>query len=209
MSDKKKLLKLVFAKAQKDSSRTTKNALANYLSYLLEEKFNCCITDRTLIRYYDAFIDEEKGIAEIAIENFKLDTFSQYLGFKDYENFANSEKVGSDLIKEEKFVHSFTASENSSEIKENIINITIQNFIKIPEFITKNKGMSMGIMGVIIAGAGFAQFGKSKNDNIPQTLTSQINNTPEKERVADYPIKMDNENSDDEKKINTEIYSHD
>ncbi|WP_312078869.1 hypothetical protein [Chryseobacterium sp.] len=173
MSDKKKLINLVFEKAKKDLGRTKKNALANYLMYLLEEKYNCSITERTLIRYYDAYVDHQKSNSEIDIDIFKLNTFSQYLGYGNYESFANSIIGDSNILNEEKLVHSFVDEKKNSENRENIIHITIQNFIKLPEFITENKGMSMGILGVILAGAGFAKYNYPTKADVPQTLFSQ------------------------------------
>lgn len=211
MSDKKKLINLVFDKAKKDLGRTKKNALANYLMYLLEDKYNCSITERTLIRYYDAYVDQQKSNSEIEIESFKLNTFSQYLGYSNYESFANSIANDSNILNEERLVHSFVDENKNSDNRENIIHITIQNFIKLPEFITKNKGMSMGIAGVIIAGAGFTKYNYPAKKDVPQTLLSQplnskqnlisennnaFNNLSTHENVA--------EENDEKKNVNSE-----
>lgn len=167
MSNKKKLINKVFNKAKKDSGQTTKNALATYLWAYFEDHFGFEISDRTFIRYYDAYIENKND--EIRIEIFKLNKFSEYLGFTDYQDFVNNETAVVD-IKENTIKHKFPIEGNSSDFKENIIHITIQNIIKIPEFFTKHKGMSLGAAGLMIAGGSFAL--NKPNETKPQLFAS-------------------------------------
>lgn len=184
MSDKKKLINEVFKKAQKDSGRISKNALSTYLSLVFEERLNLNISERTLIRYYDAYV-EQKTSNDGRIDLFTLNKFSEYVGFKNFENFANQRDAVSDVYSEETFVKSFVKAKNDSDSQENIIHITIQNIIKIPEFLTKHKGMSFGFLGIILAGAGFSKFNQSEKISTPETLISQNTDTPQESRYSD------------------------
>ncbi|KQS92993.1 hypothetical protein [Chryseobacterium sp. Leaf394] len=185
MSVKKKLINEVFKKARKDSGRVTKNALSTYLSFLFAERFDFSISDRTLIRYFDKYVEETGDLRESRIDDEILDRFSEYLGFNNFENFANNGETVSDVFSEETFVKSFVNAKNDSDSKENIIHITIQNIIKVPEFLTKHKGMSLGVLGIILAGAGFTKFNQPEKIDTPETLISQNIETPQESKFSD------------------------
>lgn len=138
MSKKKLLIKEMFNKAKEETGKKTKNALASYLWSYFDERFPKCISDRTLSRYYDAFIDEIRD--EIEVEDFMLDRFSEYVGFKNFTDFSRT------FIKKDEDANKTTVKISVDEDEESlteklsniIINITNEQNFKMPEFMKQN-----------------------------------------------------------------------
>jgi len=149
MSKKKLLITEMFNKAKEETGKKTKNALASYLWSYFDERFPKCISDRTLSRYYDAFIDEIRD--EIEVEDFMLDRFSEYVGFKNFTDFSRA------FVKKEHDANKTTVKisvdhdgESLTEKLSNIIiNITNEQNFKMPEFMKQN---GFGIVELTIVG---------------------------------------------------------
>lgn len=147
MSKVKLLIHEVFRLGKEGSGRDTKNGIALYLSLYFSDALNFEIADRTLVRYYDAYIAENG--TKVNIEPYKLDKLSQYVGYRDFSDFsrtsiktdenANSTTVRISVDKDEEAI-----AENLSNIN---INITNEQHFKMPEFMKKN---GMGIMEIAL-----------------------------------------------------------
>lgn len=87
-SEKKLLIKLVFKKAGEESLKTAKSSKASYLS----DEANVGISTRGLVRYYDEIIIKNNVTYEI--DRVSLDKLSEYLGYKDFKDFYEKNKVG-------------------------------------------------------------------------------------------------------------------
>lgn len=97
MSKKKLLIHEVFNKIKKGSEKDTKGGLASDLADYLDEHLDFMISKRTLIRYYEAYIE---GNEEVNIELYVLNRLSQYLDYNDFEDFSRTfEKEGDDACK--------------------------------------------------------------------------------------------------------------
>ncbi len=136
MSKKKLLIKEMFNKAKEETGKKTKTALASYLWSYFDERFPKCISDRTLSRYYDAFIDETRD--EIEVEDFMLDRFSEYIGFKNFTDFSRTFIKKDDVAN--KTMVKISVDKNEESLTDKIINIFITNeqHFKMPEFIKQN-----------------------------------------------------------------------
>lgn len=157
MSTKKQLIQEVFDKAKQESGKSKKNGLSEYLVIKLEEKLDFKISERTLIRYYDAFVSENVKKESIEIDSYILNSFSKYLGYSCFEHFSNP----NDFILDKETggsIHRPFGLQDLSKILSGGLHVNIQNIIKIPDFIRNNKGMSLGFISVLIAGGSFAQF---------------------------------------------------
>lgn len=151
---KKLLIREVFEKGKRESGKDSKNGIAVYLWSYFEDKMNFDISDKTLVRYNDAFLRDNK---DVNIEPLILDKLSQFLEFKDFADFCKNEnftkrnedssftKVNVLFDNEDK---SFT--EKLSQI---VVNITTTPIFKFPEFLTKQS--NLGIIGAILCGGLF------------------------------------------------------
>ncbi|KFF09353.1 hypothetical protein [Chryseobacterium luteum] len=147
MSKIKLLIHEVFKQGEIDTGKNKKNSIALFLSVHLKEALNLDIDERTLVRYYDAFIVETKK--EISIEPYKLDIFSKYVGYENFTEFsrtfvkkdesANKTTVKISVDKDEE-----TLTEKLSNI---IINITNEQHFKMPDFMKQN---GLGIMEIAL-----------------------------------------------------------
>ncbi|KMQ69675.1 hypothetical protein ACM39_01035 [Chryseobacterium sp. FH2] len=146
MSKRKLLINEVFNKAKEDSEKDTKSGLAFYLWGKLEELLDFKISEKTLVRYYEAFVEKND---DIGIDPYKLDKLSQYLGYKDFADFSRT------FVKKDKEANKTTVKisvdrdeESITEKLSNIIiNITNEQNFKMPEFMKKN---GMGIMEIAL-----------------------------------------------------------
>lgn len=141
MSKVKSLINEVFKQGELDSSKNKKNGIALFLSVHLKESFKLSIDERTLVRYYDAYVLEIKE--EISIEPYKLDKLSQYVGYENFKNFSNTIiKKGEDANLTEVKVNvdgnETTNSKKSTDVSIIINNIIKSNFPDAKDFITKN-----------------------------------------------------------------------
>lgn len=158
MSTKKQLVQEVFDKAKKESGKSTKNGLSEYLVIRLEEKVRFNISERTLIRYYDTYIINSSKKDEIEIDSHTLDKLSQYIGYQCFERFINRNEFVLDGEVAGYIQRPLGISQDLAKVAEGGLHINIQNIIKLPDFIKNNKGMSAGIMGALIATGSFAHF---------------------------------------------------
>ncbi|WP_143883093.1 hypothetical protein [Chryseobacterium binzhouense] len=162
MSKKKLLIKEMFNKAKEETGKKTKNALASYLWSYFDERFPKCISDRTLSRYYDAFIDETRD--EIEVEDFMLDRFSEYVGFKNFTDFSRTfikkdEAANKTMVKISVGEDEESLTEKLSNI---IINITNEQNFKIPDFIKKNGLGILEMTFVLLLVTGGVMFSNKK-----------------------------------------------
>ncbi len=153
MSKRKLLIHEVFEQGKLESGKETKSGIALYLWTYFEEKLGLKVSDKTLVRYYEAFL--EKG-NEVNIEPYKLDKMSQYIGYKDFKDFSNTsikrkEDAEFTTVKVSVDEDEESISERLSKI---IINITNKPVFNIPEFFTKQS--NLGIVGVLLVGGFFA-----------------------------------------------------
>lgn len=148
MSKKKLLITEVFKKAEEESQRDTKNGLASYLWLYFKEDMGFDINDRSFSRYYDAYVIGNK---EIRINPDRLDMLSEYLGYKNFDDFSGT------FVKENNEVNKTTVKvsvDNDEEsltekLSKIVINITNEQYFKIPDFLKKN-GMGIVEMAFIL-----------------------------------------------------------
>lgn len=144
MSKKKLLIREVFDKGRMESGKEAKSAIAFFLSLHLEEVFKFLITDKTLVRYYDAYILKNN---EINIDRQILNKLSQYVGYKDFLDFSRT------FVKKEENVNKTTikisVDEDEESISENFsklnINITNEQHFRMPDFMKQN---GLGILEI-------------------------------------------------------------
>ncbi|REC75388.1 hypothetical protein DRF60_15780 [Chryseobacterium elymi] len=147
MSKIKLLIHEVFKQGGIDSGKNKKNGIALFLSVHLEETLNFDIDERTLVRYYDAYIAGTRN--EISIEPYKLDKLSKYVGYDDFAHFSRT------YIKRDDDANKTTVKINIDEDEESItdrfskliINITNEQYFKMPEFMKQN---GLGIMEIAL-----------------------------------------------------------
>lgn len=138
MSKRKLLINEVFKQAKKESGRDTKSGVASYLWTYFEEHLNFIISDKTFIRYYESFLENDQ---DVNINPDRLDKLSQYIGYKSFKDFSHTS------------VKNISEGENTTSVKllldgeeisvpEKIFNIIIKitnnpNF-NVPDFMKKN-----------------------------------------------------------------------
>jgi len=178
MSKIKLLIHEVFKQGEIDSGKNKKNGIALFLSVHLEEALNFDIDERTLVRYYDAYIAGTRN--EIAIEPYKLDKLSKYVGYDDFAHFSRT------YIKRDEDTNKTTVKINIDEDEESItdrfskliINITNEQHFKMPEFMKQNGLGIMEITLLICLVTGNVVFSNNKKLNngslFPLALMSNI-----------------------------------
>lgn len=147
MSKRKLLIQEVFEQGKKECGKTSKSGIALYLKVHLEEAFRLIVDERTLVRYYDAFIAEIRK--EINLDYDSLNKMSQYLGYKDFADFSRT------FIKKDEDANKTTVKISVDKDEESlteklsniIINITNEQHFKMPEFIKQN---GLGIMEIVL-----------------------------------------------------------
>lgn len=173
MSEKKLLIYEVFKQGEKESGKDKKNGIALYLWTYFEEHLKFKISDKTLVRYYDAFLRDGK---DVNIDTTVLNKMSEYLGFKNFDDFCKTEtftKTNEDSsftsVKVSIDEHEKSLTEKLSQI---VVNITTTPIFKLPEFFTKQSGM--GILGVLLIGGIFVgkQF-VTGEEKMPKTSNSK------------------------------------
>lgn len=166
MSKRKLLINEVFRKAKEETGKTTKNGLATYLWSYFDERDPRCITEKTLTRYYDAFV---LGIAkEVEPDIITLNRLSRYVGYEDFSDFSRTFVKKDDDAN--KTTVKISVDENDTSLTDKIINIFItneQNF-KMPEFMKQNGFGIVELVFVLLmitgtSGFGSGNFGKDKN----------------------------------------------
>ncbi|MCJ8152947.1 hypothetical protein MKJ01_04110 [Chryseobacterium sp. SSA4.19] len=178
MSKKKLLIHEVFEKIKKESTRDSKSGWADDLSDALEKEIKFTISGKTLSRYYDSFIAETKE--ETTIEPFILNKLSQYLDFKDYNEFSRTfKKKGEDACKT---ILKIDVDDNETPLQfqkphvtVNITNTNEQNF-KVPEFIKQNGAGIMEMALLLFLVTGNVAFSNNKSSD-PIGLISHWNSS--------------------------------
>ncbi|SIS84320.1 hypothetical protein [Chryseobacterium gambrini] len=166
MSKIKLLINEVFRKAKEDTGKTTKNGLATYLWSYLDEREPRCINERTLSRYYEAFVLGTRE--EINPDIATLNRLSKYVGFNDFADFSNT------FIKKDEEVNKTTVKitvdddENSltEKISKIIINITNEQYFKVPDFVKKNGLGIIEMVFVLLLATGGVVFSNNKNSKV-------------------------------------------
>ncbi len=148
MSKKKLLITEVFKKAEEESQRDTKNGLASYLWLYFKEDMGFDINDRSFSRYYDAYVIGNK---EIRINPDRLDMLSEYLGYKNFDDFSGTFIKENDETNKTTVKISVDNDEESlaEKLSKIVINITNEQYFKIPDFLKKN-GMGIVEMAFVI-----------------------------------------------------------
>lgn len=168
MSKRKLLIQKVFEHVKKSSEKDTKSGWAGDIADYLDEHLGFMISKRTLIRYYEAYVE---GDEEIDIELVILNKLSQYLDYRDYNDFISTvEKRGENTsITTVQVDNNEVASVNGTTG----ISVTINNsnsnnndnhqHFNVPDFIKKN---GMGILEmtfVVLLATGGVVFSNPKS----------------------------------------------
>ncbi|WP_288438248.1 hypothetical protein [uncultured Chryseobacterium sp.] len=139
MSKRKLLIQAVFEQAKKESGRDTKSGIASYLWTYFEEHLNYIISDKTFIRYYEAFLENDK---EVNINPDRLDKLSQYVGYNSFKDFNYTfekkiEKEG-DSTTSVRFLLDGEEISVPEKIFQIIIKISNNSNFNVPDFVKKN-----------------------------------------------------------------------
>lgn len=198
-SDEKFLLiQKVFEKAQKESSKNSKNALATYLEAIFLDDLKFRLSYRTFERYYKYILEKEKP--NYNIDSLTLDTLSKYIGYKHFKDFidiSSRHEKGEKLIQSEK--------ENKGEglvdtksllVEKGDKNALIQEATNNEEKKKTKIILTIQTMSVIVFILFFVLlFYKFENKSNIVEKESKINNVAFKEnsdRTASIPIQIKN-----------------
>lgn len=165
MSKRKLLIDEVFKQGKKESGKDAKSGIAAYLWSYFDDHFSPSISDKTFIRYYDAFMRDNK---EINIDSDTLNKLSQYVGYKDFSDFSRTFVKKEDDANKTTVKISIDKDEESltEKLSNIIINITNEQNFKMPEFMKKN---GMGILEIVLLicfTTGTIVFSKKPNNKI-------------------------------------------
>ncbi|NML68787.1 hypothetical protein HHL23_03115 [Chryseobacterium sp. RP-3-3] len=150
MSKIKLLIHEIFKQGEIDTGKNKKNGVALFLSVHLKEVYNLGIDERTLVRYYDAYIAGTRN--EISIEPYKLDIFSKYIGYDDFGHFSRTFIKKNDEAKSTTVKISVDDEEVIPGVNSGIV-ITLTNTVEttqnfsVPEFVKQN---GLGIMEIAL-----------------------------------------------------------
>lgn len=184
MFDKKrKLVEKVFEKAKNELPKSSKTAIAFYLSALFEEEYGFSKDERTFVRFYKKLVEEE---LDYNIDLITLDHMSLYLGYKDFNEFSKNyryEPITYDYgsLKVSISEEDILGSNNLSRI---VVNITNTPIFTVPEFLTKNKNSFsffsiLIFLGIFISPINFFSK-KAQNRLLEQTKDFYIDNDSNK-----------------------------
>lgn len=193
MSKRKLLIHEVFKQGERESGKDAKSGIAAYLWSYFDDHFSPSISDKTFIRYYDAFIRDNK---EINIDSDTLNKLSQYIGYKDFLDFSRTFVKKKDDAN--KTTVKISVDENDVSLADKIINIFItneQNF-KMPEFMKQNGFgiVELGFAAVLLTGS-FVSGNSGKNGNT-DVLGIFGNPKPVKEKKCMYWDKFEYKTAD-------------
>lgn len=190
---KKLLIRDIFEKGKTESGKSSKNGIAIYLWSYFEEKMHFDISDKTLVRYNDAFLRDDK---DVNIEPYILDKLSQYLEFKDYKDFCSTRhftKINKDSSRTSVNVR-IDDEDNSEKKHPNItVNITTNPILKLQEFLAKQSGF--GLFGLIIFG-GFLMNNYFKKVEAPIVKFAEFKGADITKEVPTEEISTSNESKD-------------
>ncbi|MBO6201570.1 MAG: hypothetical protein J6N74_08120 [Chryseobacterium sp.] len=184
---KKLLIREIFEKGRKDSGKDSKSGIALYLSLYFYDEWKFEISERTFVRYYDAFLidDEDKNI-----DTQVLDKMSQYLEFKDFKDFCKTEtftKINKDSSRTSVNVRIDDEDDPERKHPNITVNITTNPILKLQEFFAKQS--SFGVIGLLIFGGFFTNNYFKKEEN-PAVKFAEVKNdelkteTPAKEIIT-------------------------
>jgi len=149
MSKRKLLINEVFRKAKEETGIGTKSGLATHICDQLEKTVKLTVSEKTLIRYYEIFVEGNNDKDDVNVEPYKLDKLSQYINYKDFLDFSRT------FVKKDNDANKTTVKicvdKNEESLADKIINIFITNeqHFKMPEFMQKN-GMGIMEMALVI-----------------------------------------------------------
>jgi hypothetical protein len=96
----KDVVKKAFEKAEIEIvGRTSTNTVANHISKALMEKFLYQISAKTLIKLFKASSNCEEG-KDISISSDQAQHLSQYLGYKNYQDYVEQNPGEKEVVKE-------------------------------------------------------------------------------------------------------------
>jgi len=165
MSKRKLLIQAVFEQAKKESGRDTKSGIASYLWTYFEEHLNYIISDKTFIRYYEAFLENDK---EVNINPDRLDKLSQYVGYESFKYFNYTfekkvEKEG-DSTTSVRFLLDGEEVSMPEKILQIIIKISNNSNFNVPDFVKKNGLGVIEFVFVALLVTGGLVFSNKSND---------------------------------------------
>ncbi|RXM38590.1 hypothetical protein BOQ62_16085 [Chryseobacterium sp. CH21] len=167
MSKRKLLIQAVFEQAKRESGRDTKSGIASYLWTYFEEHLNYIISDKTFIRYYEAFLENDK---EVNINPDRLDKLSQYIGYESFKYFnctfeKKVEKEG-DSTTSVRFLLDGEEVSMPEKILQIIIKISNNSNFNVPDFVKKNGlGVIEFVFIALLVTGGLVFSNKSNNKN--------------------------------------------
>lgn len=82
------VVKAAFEKAQQTQIPNQKYKLASHLTSEIQEIANVMVASRTLVNYYDRYVEGKKGTNKPKHEN--IEFLCQYLGFENYIEYIQS-----------------------------------------------------------------------------------------------------------------------
>lgn len=173
MKKKRLLLRMVFDKARAELPEGSITSLAAFLNACFEEKFGYAKNERTFVRYYKSLVVDGR---DYVIDGITLDQMSQYLGYKDFSQFAKEMAAGKDEdckpLKVTVSDGENSVSSISDALSNIVINITNSPVFTLPQFITQHKN-GFGVLGVLLLGGLMVnQTGYFKTPEIPLPATS-------------------------------------
>ncbi|MCY0976194.1 hypothetical protein PGH12_12060 [Chryseobacterium wangxinyae] len=185
MSKRKLLIDEVFKQGKRESGKDAKSGIAAYLWSYFDDHFSPSISDKTFIRYYDAFIRDNK---EINIDSDTLNKLSQYLGYNDFSDFTRTfVKADDDANKTTVKISVDQDEESLTEKLTNIIvNITNEQNFKMPEFMKQNGFGIVELAFVAVLLTGSFVSGNYKKIGIEKTLGLFGGTEPAKEKKCMY-----------------------
>jgi len=172
MSKRTLLIHEVFKQAKKESGRDTKSGIASYLWTYFEEHLNYIISDKTFIRYYETFIENNK---EININPDRLDKLSQYVGYENFSDFSPTFEKRIENEEENTTSVKFLLDGEEVSVPEKIFNIIIKitnnpNF-NVPDFMKKNGLGVLEFVFVALLVTGGVVFSNPMDNNIRNSFS--------------------------------------
>ena len=178
---KKLLIREVFEKGKKESGRESKSGVALFLSLYFYDEWKFEISERTFVRYYDAFlIDHEDKNIDTQV----LDKMSQYLEFKHYKDFCKTEtftKMNRDSSRTSVKVRIDDDDDSDKKYPNITVNITTNPILKLQEFFAKQSGF--GWVGLLIFGGLIADHYLKKEES-PVAKLAQMTDSVSKDRMT-------------------------
>ncbi|MDP9958878.1 hypothetical protein [Chryseobacterium lathyri] len=129
---KKKLLEEVLEKASSETTEQSSTGILKSLERSLLDDFKISLSYKSLETYYKVIVENEN---DYNIKPVILDDLSRYLGYESFKAYCLDWKT-----------IEYAINQTVSKI---VINIVNKPFINLTEFISNNKSMSGGVLGII------------------------------------------------------------